>query len=312
MLCATRFRTLALAAGLAIVATTSCGLVEPRAGDETRGPSGPTVPTAPSPTNPGPTNPGPTNPGPTGPTGPTRPTDPQGSLPSIGDLPTPADGEPEATIRTCEVDPEDPATAIVEAIVVNTSSAPQLMQGLPVAIVDHGGMVLSDDDTDLWSSIRIGPGRRALLRGEIDLDEAVDTISCDLGEPDLRPESLPDGKALDPANFDLTSCSPTIAVTVRNPVDRPVAVTVIVKAFDSAGFSAGSFELGQRPVTYTDGRPSGPEEVALLAGETGDYRVDPAERVAEYETRLDGPVSSCEVLAARYVVDPETAEVIVD
>jgi len=252
--------------------------------------------------------PEPTGPGPTGPIG----TDPKGSLPSIGDLPTPADGEPEATIRTCEVDPEDSARAIVEAIVVNTSSAPQLMQGLPVAIVDHDGKVLSDDDTDLWSSIRIGPGRRALLRGEIDLDEAVDTISCDLGEPDLRPESLPDGKALDPADFDLTSCSPTIAVKVRNPVDRPVAVTVIVEAFDAAGFSAGSFELGQRPVTYTDGRPSGPEEVALPAGETGNYRVDPTERISEYETPLDGAVSSCEVLAARYVVDPETAEVIVD
>lgn len=283
-------RTVALLAALAAATMAGCGTDPGSADIRAGGPNG--TPTTGSVSRP--------------------PSGAGGSLPSIGTLPAPVDGGPAATVRTCEIDPADPSTAIVEAVVVNTSSSPRMMQATPVTVRDGSGAVVSSEGSDLWNSIRIGPGRRALLREDMDLDEAADEVTCELGRPDLRPEPLPTGSPLDPADLQLESCAPTVEISVLNPEDRPVAVVVIVEAFDEAGFSAGSFELGQRPVTYTDGREPGPDEVALPAEQTGHYEVDPATRISDYGTPLDGPVSSCEVLAARYAVDPETSEVIVD
>lgn len=248
-----------------------------------------------------------------GPTDPIDPLDPPvAGLPTSGHLPASAAGEPAARVRTCTVDPADPERALVEAVVVNHATQPQLMQSLPLTMRDGSGQVVSADEEDLWSSVRIGPGRRLLLRETVELDAAATTVTCTVGEPDLRADALPGGDDVAPADLRLTSCTPSIGVTVHNTSDRPVAVAVVVEVFDAAGFSAGSFELGQRPTTYTDGKAPGPDEVALPAGETGTYRVDPAERIADYGTALEGPVTSCQVLAATVVEDPETTQVIVD
>ncbi len=279
-----RSRSLALAVALLAAAATGCGVSAEGLGE------GPTDPTGGRPTD-------------------TRPT---AQLPSDGDVPEPVTGQPAASVRSCTVDPDDPSQALVEAVVVNTSARPKLMQGLPLTVRDERGTVVSADGEDLWSSVRVGAGRRILLEERVDLDTAAREVTCALGEPDLRSDELPGGVEIDPAALELTSCTPTLGVTVRNTGDRPVAVAVVVEVFDAAGFSAGSFELGQRPVTYTDGRPAGPDEVALPAGDTGTYRLDPAERIAGYGTPLDGPLRSCQVLAARVVEDPVPTEVIVD
>ncbi|CAN5584573.1 hypothetical protein BH10ACT1_BH10ACT1_20360 [soil metagenome] len=278
-----RSRSLVLALAVVALASTSCGVA---AGDTTDGPRPPVT---------------------------TDPLDPPTAvLPTLGQLPKAIVGEAPAKVRSCVVDPSDPGQALVEVVVVNTSTGPKLMQGLPLTVRDGSGTVVSSDSEDLWSSIRIGAGRRMLLEESVDLESDASRITCELGEPDLRDDELPGGDQIDPVDLRLTSCSPTISVTVENTSDRPVSVAVVVEAFDAAGFSAGTFELGQRPTTYTDGTTPGPDETALPAGGTGTYEVDPSERISNFGTPLDGPVTSCQVLAARVVEDPVPTEVIVD
>ncbi|QXC61178.1 hypothetical protein KSP35_23185 [Aquihabitans sp. G128] len=234
------------------------------------------------------------------------------SLPSKGELPVPIEGGPAATVRTCEVDPADPGRAHVEAVVANTTDGVRLLQGVPLVVRDDDGHVVSADQEDLWSSIRIGPARRALLREDVDLQGTAREVTCELGRPDLRVDELPGGDDVAADDLALTSCSPMVGATVRNRSDDPAAVAVVVEAFDADGYSAGTFELGQRPTTYTDGRTPGPDEVALPGHRTGRYRLDPTERIEQYGTPLDGPIAACQVLRATIAANPTPTQVIVD
>lgn len=122
-----RSRTIALGAALAATAVTGCGIDSGPPRLRTGGPTGqPTTSLVSRP-----------------------PPGPGGSLPSIGLLPAPVEGGPAATLRTCEVDPKDPSVAVVEAVVVNTSSSPKMMQGLAVTVRDGSGAVVSSDGSDL-------------------------------------------------------------------------------------------------------------------------------------------------------------------
>lgn len=234
------------------------------------------------------------------------------ALPSVGDLPLLAIDEPPVRITRCEVDPGDPERVLVEAVLVNVGSRHQVLQGVPITIRDEGGdgAVISAEGEDLWSSITIGPGRRALLRESVDADAATGGVACAPGESDLRDARRRRLDGLDAVALD--GCSP-IQVQVANPHDVEAGVEVVVEAFDEGGNSVGTFDLGQWPTEYT--QPMGPlteEDRALAPGATGRYEVDPSERIADWRTPTDGPVASCVVVAASVVPNPEPHLVIVD
>jgi len=235
-------------------------------------------------------------------------------LVSIGDVPERVDGKPDVELLTCEREGD---VMRIEAAVTNNTAFPALLQGVDVTL-RAGDRVIEDADetSGLWSSITIGPGRQLFLAGEEDLPADPPrsrAITCELGEPDMRDNAHPSvGRRLDPQLVTMRGCDEGAPLEVENPTDRPIGVYVVVEFFDDRGFSAGQMEMGQAPTRYTDGRPQGPFEVALEPGGTGTYPVMINDRIDRYRTPMTGPVTSCEVLTARYVVDPDTSEVIVN
>jgi hypothetical protein len=229
-------------------------------------------------------------------------------LVKVGDVPDLARGEADAEVLTCDVVDE---VVQLRAVVTNNSSGPQILQGVPYEI-QIGGKVLDTEDSEMWNSATIGPGRQTLVETTWDLEGLSGEPECEVGEPDLRPEPYPGGEGLSEEAVSLGGCDDGDVVRVDNPADDQVGVMVMVEFFDSSGYSAGTMELGQFPTTFTDGTSPGPDEVALPAGETGEYTVAIGDRVTEWGTPLDGPISGCEVVSATYVVDPEPTEVIVD
>jgi hypothetical protein len=231
-------------------------------------------------------------------------------VPSFGELPRLATGEPPARISRCEIDPDDPERVEVEAVVVNVDDAHRVLQGVTVTIRDHDGAVVSSEHEKLWSSVTIGPGRRALLREAVGIDPVEGPVTCELGAPDLRSARRMHRRALDTVALD--GCAP-LRVRFDNPHDVEVGVEVVVEAFDAGGHSVGIFQLGQWPTEYS--QPLGPpkeEDEALAAGATGVYEVDPAARIDDWRTPTDGPVTSCIVVSVLVEREPEPHLVLVD
>lgn len=232
-------------------------------------------------------------------------------LPNVGDLPTLVTEGPAARVTECAIDPHDPDGVLVVAEVVNLGDGPRILQGVPITVRDEDGTVISEESAELWNSITIGPGRRALLSDVVAVEGRLPTaVACELGEPDLRDE--PRGDVPDADLVELDGCDP-IVVRAQNPHGPAAGVAVLVEAFDAEGYSAGTFELGQWPTNYSKpGHGGGPEDEALAPGATGTYRVDPMQRVSDWGTPLAGPITSCVVSSARIVADPAPIEVIVD
>jgi len=230
-----------------------------------------------------------------------------------GTVPAVVADAPLVALTTCRRAGDD---VRIDAVLTNDRAGPVLLQGVPVAVVDASGAVLVDEDdtSGLWSSVTIGPGRRALLTTTVDLGGAAPgAVTCALGTPDLRDAASPptdDDVAI--GTVSLTGCTDDHVVSFTNPSDRPVSTAITVEFFDDQGFSAGRLTLGQAPTTYTDGRPPGVGDVALAPRAEAAYPITILARVAEWGTPLAGPIAGCEVVAAGITTDPPVGEVIVD
>jgi hypothetical protein len=242
-----------------------------------------------------------------------------GALVSVGPVPDPVRGAPEVELTRCEWD--DDLGVLVEGVVTNGGDGPAILQGVPVTI-SIGGEVVVDEESgeELWSSATIGPGRQTLVRDAIDVDVdgagAGGEPECQLGDADLRPTSYDDvvahGEPLGRDDVELTGCSGDAVLRLHNPSSEPVAILAAVEFFDEAGHSAGTLEIGQVPTTYTNGQEPAANEVALPAGEWGEHPTGIEERIADWDTPLDGGIASCQVVAAGYVPNPDPVEVVVD
>lgn len=232
------------------------------------------------------------------------------SVPSFGELPRLASDEPLTRVTRCELDPDDPERVEVEAVVVNLDEVHRALQGVPVTIRDRDGAVVSSEHEELWNSVTIGPGRRALLRERVEVEGADGPVTCELGAPRLPSAPRMHRRALDSVALD--ACAP-LRVRFENPHDVEVGIEVVVEAFDAGGHSVGTFQLGQWPTEYS--QPLGPpkeEDEALAAGATGEYTVDPAARIDRWQTPTDGPVTSCVVVSVLVERNPEPHLVLVD
>lgn len=233
-----------------------------------------------------------------------------GSYPSSGVVPQPVTGEPAVRQDRCEY--ADGAIHVA-AVVTNNESGPRLLQGVPLQVTADGTDVLDavGSDDELWNSATISPGRQALLREEFAWDSPPSQVSCTFGEPSLSQADGAVGTPVAAADLTLTGCGPSDELTVHNPSDEPIGVTVMVEYFDAAGHSAGRLKLGQRPTEVTrNGRPA--ESVdALAPGVTGHYPVDVGSQVEQWETPVDGPIAGCQVVSAAYQVNPEPGVVII-
>lgn len=133
-----------------------------------------------------------------------------------------------------------------------------------------------------------------------------DGVGCTLGEVRRfeEPYESPAGRRIAREHLELNSCVGDGAISVHNPLDRPIGVSVLVEVFGVDGRSLGQQLIQQYPIMYSQ---EGEDVPAVPAHSTTQLPVGMPRLDPDTDEEL-----SCEIVDARYEVDPGVTVVDVD